>query len=74
MPLGNLLMNHFKKFSISILWKIQKVVKISINFFFFLKNFLKIFPKIMPLGYMLNFPLIEKDFFKKNKKQITNNT
>ena len=64
MPLGNLLMDHFKKFLISILWKIQKVVKISINFFSFLKILFKIFSKIMPLGYMLNFALIEQDFFK----------
>ena len=56
MLLGQLLINHFKKNFISLLYKIEKTVKILI-FFSPIKTFLKWFTKKIPLGYSLTFPI-----------------
>ena len=40
-PLGQLLINHFKKIFITLLCEIEKAVKILFVFFFFYKNFPK---------------------------------
>ena len=56
MLLEQLLINHFKKVFISLLYKIEKTVKILI-FFFPIKTFLKWFTKKIPLWYSLTFPI-----------------
>ena len=40
-PLGQLLINHFKKAFITLLCEIEKTVKILFAFFFSIKTFLK---------------------------------